>query len=215
MKTFKLLYVCLFILFSTALVAQKTGTTFAVLGGVNLQTFNGKNLIGTKLSNDMITGFHIGANAQIPIVPEFYFQPGLMFSTKGYKNTENNITNNLNISYIEVPLNFVYKGALGNGFIFIGLGPYIGYGVAGKSSPEPNVKFTNVVEVTDPITDVYVKPFDAGANILVGYEMASGLFLQLNSQLGLIGIYPENRLNPSDATVWKNTGFGLSLGYRF
>jgi hypothetical protein len=45
--------------------------------------------------------------------------------------------------------------------------------------------------------------------------MASGLFLQLNSQLGLIGIYPEHKLIASDETVWKNTGFGLSLGYRF
>ncbi len=222
MKTFKFLFACLFILVNSALVAQNTGTTFGVLAGVNLQTINGKNFLGTKLSNDMITGFHIGVNAQIPIVPEFYFQPGLMFSTKGFKNTENNITNTLNISYIELPLNFVYKGGLGNGFIYIGLGPYLGYGVSGKStyksesiSLEPNVTFANVVELTDPITDVYVKAFDAGANIFVGYEMANGIFLQLNTQLGLLEINPEDKRIVNDESSMKNTGFGLSIGYRF
>jgi hypothetical protein len=203
-------------------VAQKTGTTFAVLGGVNMQTINGKNIAGSKLSNDLIIGFHVGAHAQIPIVPEFYFQPGLLFSTKGFKNTENNTTSTLNLSYIEVPLNLVYKGALGNGFIFIGFGPYVGYGIMGKRKFEsqsitikPDVKFTNVVEVTDSPMDYYVKPLDAGANIFFGYEMSIGLFFQLNSQLGMLRINPEDKRIPNDESSMKNTGFGLSLGYRF
>jgi hypothetical protein len=39
----------------------------------------------------------------------------------------------------------------------------------------------------------------------------SGLSLKLNAQLGLVNILPEG---DSDNSV-KNTGFGLSVGYRF
>jgi hypothetical protein len=48
--------------------------------------------------------------------------------------------------------------------------------------------------------------------------MASGLFLQLNAQLGMLKINPEDNRNIKaygDQLSVKNTGFGLSLGYRF
>jgi hypothetical protein len=45
--------------------------------------------------------------------------------------------------------------------------------------------------------------------------MAGGLFLQLNAQLGMVDIKPDNYLFPDDSSTLKNTGYGLSLGYRF
>ena len=59
-------------------------TSFAVLGGVNFQNLNGVNSSGDKLENDLILGYHFGVNVQIPVAPEFYFQPGLQFSTNNY-----------------------------------------------------------------------------------------------------------------------------------
>jgi hypothetical protein len=35
-----------------------------------------------------------------------------------------------------------------------------------------------------------LRAFDAGANFIIGYELANMLSLQLNAQLGLIDIYP-------------------------
>jgi hypothetical protein len=55
---------------------------------------------------------------------------------------------------------------------------------------------------------------DAGANIFVGFETAGGLFLQLDTQFGMLNIYPEDE-NSNEQNTAKNTGFGLSLGYRF
>ena len=43
-------------------------------------------------------------------------------------------------------------------------------------------------------------------------------FFQLDAQLGMIKINPkDNRVEPiySDKSSVKNTGFGLSVGYRF
>jgi hypothetical protein len=210
------------LLMLSASLASAQSTAFGILGGVNAQNLNGKGFDGSKLSNDMIIGFHAGINAQIPIVPSFYFQPGLLFSTKGAKNTEGVVTTTNKLSYIELPLNLVYKGALGNGYVMVGFGPYVGYGIMGKSITEggsakleSDVVFTNAVESDDPLGTTYYKALDAGGNIFAGYEMASGIFLQLNTQFGMININPEDKRFPTGETAIKNTGFGLSLGYRF
>jgi hypothetical protein len=58
-----------------------------------------------------------------------------------------------------------------------------------------------------------LKRFDAGGNLLAGYEFANKLSFQLNAQLGLVNINPE--ISGSDKTKYRNTGFGVSLGYRF
>ncbi len=201
------------------------GTSFGILGGVNFQNFNGRDNNGNTLDNDLIIGYHAGVNIQIPLVPEFYVQPGLLFSVKGSENDFGLLTGTYRLSYIEIPLNLVYKGVLGNGYVTLGLGPYIGYGISGTSklesgsvTIETDVEFTNVVESGDPFTTIHFRPFDAGGNIFAGYEMAGGLFLQLNAQLGMLKINPEDRRSVvvySEELSVKNTGFGLSLGYRF
>lgn len=198
-------------------------TSFAVLGGVNMQNLNGKDASGDKLENEMIIGYHAGVNIQMPVAPEFYFQPGLQFSAKGAKNTDGLITNTYKLSYIEMPLNFVYKGQVGNGYFMLGFGPYVAYAIGGKviyeggsATVETDIEFKKEVESGDPLTTVYVKPFDAGANLFFGYELQAGLFLQLNTQLGLLNINPEdNRITGDNKSLVKNTGYGLSLGYRF
>ena len=221
-KLISIVVICIFSLAYATAQPQGSKTSFAVLGGVNFQNLTGKDYSGDKLENKMITGFHVGANVQIPLVPEFYFQPGILFSTKGGKHEENSITTTTSLSYIEVPLNFMYKGALGSGYVFLGLGPYIGYAVTGKvkyesgsESEKKDIEFQNVVELDDPLTVPYAKAFDVGGNIFFGYEMAVGVFAQLNAQLGLVKINPEYESLPDDESVVKNTGFGLSLGYRF
>lgn len=220
---FKITSIAIMLLFSaTFTFAQTTGPAFGLLGGVNFQNLNGKDIDGDQLDNDMIIGYHIGANVQIPIAPEFFFQPGLLFSTKGAKTTTGPVTSTYNLSYIELPLNLVYKGLLGTGYVMVGFGPYVGYGIMGKAkheggsiSYESDIEFTNSVDAGDPLTDTYFKPLDVGGNIFAGYEMAGGLFFQLNAQLGMLKINPEdNRFSENELSL-KNTGFGLSLGYRF
>jgi hypothetical protein len=205
----KLISIALVLALSAPLaIAQSTENgkmSFAILGGVNFQNLNGKLSNGDKIKNDMLLGFHAGVNVQIPLAPEFYFQPGLMFAIKGAKDTYTFLgatyTDETRINYIEMPLNLVYKGALGNGFVMIGFGPYLAYGISGKKVFQGN-------SITFESGTGY-NAFDAGGNIFAGYEMASGIFLQLDTQFGMINI------NPDGSTITKNTGFGLSLGYRF
>jgi hypothetical protein len=225
MKTKLFSLILILTLTGSVAFAQGTGvskTSFAVLGGVNLQNLNGKDMSGNKLENELLTGFHAGVNAQIPVAPEFYFQPGLMYSIKGAKSI-GVLNSTYKLSYVELPLNFVYKALVGNGYFMLGFGPYVAYGIGGKAiyeaggvSVENDIEFKKEVASGDPLTTVYVKPFDAGANLFFGYELPAGLFLQLNTQLGLLDIKPEdNRITGENNSTLKNTGYGLSLGYRF
>lgn len=225
MKT-KNYFIALILMLSTTLTfgqgAEQAKTSFGILGGVNFQTFNGKGFDGNKLENDMVVGFHAGVNVMVPVAPEFYFQPGLLFTTKGSKNEIGSLTHTYNVSVIELPLNLVYRGLLGNGHVLVGFGPYVGYSIMGKSkleggdiSVEGDIEFQNVVEVGDPLITSYLKPLDAGGNVFVGYEMAGGLFVQLNAQIGMLDINPEDKRFPADQSEIRNTGFGMSLGYRF
>lgn len=217
-----LISICLAIVFSTALVfsqnADNGKISFAVLGGVNLQNLNGKDVDGDKLENDLLTGYHAGVNVQIPIAPEFCFQPGLLFSGKGAKNFAGSPADKHKISYIELPLNVVFKPLLGKGHLLLGAGPYVAFGIAGKGTMGNNdveMEFQSTIEATDPDGVLYYKAFDAGANIFAGYELDGGIFLQLDTQLGMLKINPEDKRISDDKSSIKNTGFGLSIGYRF
>jgi len=196
---------------SFAIAQEKSKMSFGILGGVNFQNLNGKLSSGDKLENDMLLGFHGGVNVQVPIAPEFYFQPGLMFATKGAKDTYTilgaEFTDEIKINYIEMPLNLVYKASLGNGFFMLGFGPYVAYGISGKQVFEgKDITFERGVDYN---------ALDAGANIFAGFETAGGLFMQLDTQFGMMNINPDDENSSTDQATAKNTGFGLSLGYRF
>jgi hypothetical protein len=225
MKTRLFSLILLFTLSGSLLFAQGFGeskVSFAVLGGVNLQNLNGKDMTGDKLENDLQVGYHAGVNLQLPVAPEFYFQPGLMFNTKGAKSPGGLLTPTYKLSYIELPLNFVYKAAVGSGYFMLGFGPYVAYGIGGKAiyeggsaKVESDIEFKKEIDSNDPLATVYIKPFDAGANLFFGYELLSGLFMQLNTQLGLLDINPKDNRLPENESTLKNTGYGISLGYRF
>jgi len=200
--------------FSQSMVRTMDKTTFGIRAGVNFQNITGQDASGNDLNNDLMTGFHAGVNAEIPAGSGFYVQPGVLYSMKGAKYEGDT---KVKLSYIEVPVNFVYKPILGSGNMILGFGPYVGFGINGKidyaNGTDADIDFGSDFSATNPAT--YFKSFDAGGNLLAGYEFANKLSFQLNAQLGLVKINKENNAVSNDKTSWKNTGFGLSLGYRF
>ena len=193
------LIVAIITCFSIVSVAQSP-VSFGLRGGVNFQNLNGKNASGGNLDNKLKVGFNIGATADIPVAsPDYFVQTGLLFSTKGAKLEEGSITNKVNLSYLEIPITFLYKPTLGEGRLLLGVGPYLGFAVGGSA------------DVGDISFDDDFKRFDAGGNILFGYQFTDNISAQLHAQLGLVNI---GQNTPGDATI-KNTGFGVSLGYHF
>jgi hypothetical protein len=202
MKT-KILAVVMSTLFTTAIFAQSK-TTFGIRAGVNFQNLNGRDEDDDKLDNKLKTGFNAGVNAEIPVGIDFYLQPGVLFSTKGAKANEGDFK--VNLSYVEIPVNFIYKPELGEGRMLLGFGPYAAFAVGGKTkNPDTDIEFGDQPDEW--------KRFDAGANLLAGYEFSNKLSFQLNAGLGLLRL--NNRLDGDEKSSIKNTGFGVSLGYRF
>ena len=216
------------ILMAAAAQAQtvtESRTTYSIRAGANYQNLNGEKANGDKYENQMALKWHAGVEVDIPVGTDLYVRPGLIYTNKGAKYEETaggfKIEGKRNISYIDIPLSLVYKPQVGNGRVVLGFGPYAGIGISGKSEASVNdveiaqdTEFKNDVKSSDPATNVYYKRMDAGANIFAGYEFTENIFVQLNSQLGLMNIEPKRDGEKTDIKT-KNTGFGLSIGFRF
>lgn len=176
-------------------------------------------------NNSRLSGFHAGGIADISLAENFSLQPQLLFimkgtKQKGYKETIAGVDVNipgskLTLNYLELPVNFLYKHEVGAGKIFVGAGPYLGFGISGKSKVDDSdadgkVKFdgkkSEDIEAGDE--DMHLKRIDAGANVLAGYELKNGLLFSVNYSLGLTNIDP-------DGAKSKNNYFGISVGYLF
>jgi hypothetical protein len=224
MKSKMILAVALFLLVSSAAYSQDQRTSFGIRGGVNFQNINGKDFNDRDLDFNLVTRFHAGLSVDVPIAPDFYIQPGLFFTTKGAKSEGEFLglysAIEYNLSYLELPIHFLYKPTLGSGHLILGFGPYVGYGIGGKTkyslsdiSTERDIDYTKEYDgLYDPNK---FNPLDVGANIFFGYEFPAGIRIQINTQLGLVKINSKNNTLNNDNTSFKNTGFGLSVGYQF
>lgn len=201
----------------------------------------GGNLSGMLLKEDigytrvkLRPGFHIGGTADIPLSGKFYLQPALQFTTKGFKIDKygqdlSGLDYMQFTSYhLELPVNIVFKPKVGNGKMLLGVGPYIAYGIGGRwkagadrFSVTGKLKFKNDISIADSAniassrTVPYTKPFDLGANLLVGYEFNKHFYFHLNGQLGLINIDPTLNGVSDETSSMKTVQGGLSIGYKF
>lgn len=165
---------------------------------------------GLKISSDSRFSWKVGVIANAPINEQFSFMPQLNLLSKGSKFNFQDVKSETQLTYIELPLNFVYNS---NGF-FGGLGPVLSYGVGGKEkvtdgtdSYTQKVKFDGNADGSDDYS--HYKAFEFGGNIVAGYKLESGLFFKANYNFGLSNISPD-----PDATG-KNKYFGFGIGYFF
>lgn len=199
--------------------AEAQMTTFGIKVGPSFSSMALKE-DGKKSTSDMMVGLQGGVYANIPIAPQFYIQPSLMYEGKGGKESVEfeglKQEGKVRLHYVTLPVDFLFKPEMpsGSGAWIIGVGPYVGYGISGKiktsgdlDDDEDNASFDPFKK--DP--DALYKRFDAGANVQLGYEMASGLNIGLNANLGLINVFNHG---DSDNSV-RNTNFGVTLGYTF
>jgi hypothetical protein len=208
------------ILFTTlfASVHSFAQVTFGVKGSFNMYNMTVKDIDNKKVETKMIPAFDGGVFAELPIVDEFYFRPELLYAAKGAKSKDASPEVTSHLSYLVLPLEFLYKGDLSGGKIFLGIGPYLAMGIGGKvsyGSTDYDIKFKNDVSITDAdSTVVHYKPIDFGGIIIAGYEFGNGFSFAINASLGLSNIESKFDGKQLDSST-KNNGFGLTLGYRF
>ncbi|NJK95921.1 MAG: outer membrane beta-barrel protein, partial [Bacteroidales bacterium] len=156
-KRFLGLMVSLFFIMNTANAQMSVG----VKGAVTMFNMSLKNNNDNKISTQMIPNFNLGLYADFPLAPEFAIRPEVLFATKGYKS-EDLADAKTRLSYIEIPVTLLYKGALYGGNVLVGFGPYAAFGIGGKmtNGETVKVKFKNDISLQEATASPYFKPFD-------------------------------------------------------
>ncbi|UCJ06555.1 PorT family protein [Chitinophaga pendula] len=186
---------------------------FGIVAGPQFSSYTTKANGQSKETSKLLTSVRAGITVDLPLADEFYIGTGLLYSGKGGQDKAgSNISFKSRLSYLQLPINFLFKPEVGSGNLVLGVGPYIAYGLGGKH--EGN--FAGLVNVERKAFDdeagaAKLKRFDAGAGLVVGYELKGGLNFGLNADLGLVNAYD----NTDNGRRWKNTSFGVSVGYKF
>lgn len=198
--------VLMILLTSHPLSAQ---TKMGVTGGVTFANITAK-LEGVSVSPKTKIGFTAGIFADVPLSPNFSFQPALNFVQKGSISKDDTYSDKLGYSYLEIPLNAIYN----NSGFFIGAGPSISFGLSGKekfvdkedpsNSQDTKIKFGSSEEE--------VKRLEFGANVLSGYKTPGGFMFSVNYNLGLNNIQNGDAI---EAGTVRNKYFAIKIGYIF
>lgn len=186
-------------------------------------------------------GVKAGANVDFWIADRVSIQPGLFYSIKGAKFSDEPAVsnqmfasgeNNVTLHYAEIPLNIQYYfNDPGEGRFFVGLGGYAGIAFSGKniysggSFPTVNGDGSMIPGTTKtsgtkdykfgndaPSNDM--RRFDFGASGNIGYLTRMGLFARAQYQLGLSNMVPQgNRPQAYRDDKATNSNITISVGY--
>ena len=180
-----------------------------------------------------ITSFHVGVLGDFALSKIFYLQPGILFTGKGTKaqtgleSDANYYKATSNPYYVEIPANVVLKFPLGAGSkVFVGAGPYLAIGVAGKNKAEGrylgmDFDVEDEIEFSDddPTTVNFeegagfgiMRRFDYGLNGLAGLEFQK-LLLSVGYGHGLSKI--QSGADNSSDDMNKHRVWSFSLGVK-
>jgi len=152
----------------------------------------------SEISDHPVFSSNQGANApEANSKNSFRVLTGLMYVQKNSKDDFVKV----NAGYLEIPVYAIYYHQMvGDAALFGGLGPYIAYGIGGKT------KGDNFSEKTFD-KDFGFKPFDAGVSFTGGYQFPMGLSIRLAYDLGLADI-DRNEVDNA-----KNRSFSFNIGY--
>ncbi|MES2279000.1 MAG: porin family protein [Bacteroidota bacterium] len=218
----KKIFLVITILFTAhCLFAQNV--KFGIQGGMNMASIGPNAPQNGGAKSQAYATFQFGGVLDIAF-KDFTLQPGILLTGKGNHSTttENFVSNGApvpytmthltNVSYIEVPVNFLYTHAVKPGKFYAGAGPYIAHAVWGSFSQKSDLNtYYKNVKMTDITFGSGTDQFNAtdfGANVLAGLELNNGLTLGLNYGLGFSNI-------TNDGTSAKNRVFSVVVGYKF
>ena len=207
----KLLLVICLAFVSTAAFAQ---VNVGIKAGFSMTTFIGDENAQAK------PGFKLGVVSDIFVTDADFIQPSLMLSARGakYKSGVLGLTSNnmsVNSLYIELPVLVGAKIWLDNyRRISLGAGPYIAYGVGGKTVYDGRIIGIGVIDrSTSTFGDlVNMNRFDAGIAAAAAFE-SGNFFIGLEAQMGL------TKLSTSWAPLIDNNAKNMTatifVGFKF
>lgn len=193
-------------------LAGAQNLSFSVKGGLNLSNLSG-DISDTKVK----PGFNIGVGADYEFAPNLALQTGLFFSNKGAK-LEGDISiedielvngkATMNANFLQLPVHIAYKLDVMPGTrVVLHAGPYIAYGIGGKTKFEASSGSASISEKIDTFGSDGLKEFDAGLGLGVGAEFGP-ILLDLGWDMGLVN------LGNKDVDVKTQNAY-VTVGYKF
>ncbi|PUZ28315.1 hypothetical protein DCC81_02180 [Chitinophaga parva] len=183
--------------------------TFGVEAGPNFSSYTAKPDRGDKQTSKIRTSVRAGLTADLPLGNDCYIGTGLFYMGKGgVSKDDSNFKTKL--SYLQLPIDFMYKADVGEGKVILAAGPYLALGLGGTAEYSLAGRTISTKIFEDEAGDAKLKRFDMGVGIQVGYQFPMNLYLGLNTDLGLVNAYSN-----SDVGKWHNTSFAVSVGYKF
>jgi Outer membrane protein beta-barrel domain len=214
------------IIFSITMInITNAQVSYGVRSGVNYAKWQGEDL---QIIEDLIdktdgyvvskgrTGLHIGGYVHIPITNGLAFEPGLVYSKKGYslkgdfqipvlKYLGINARAQVQSHYIDIPL--VMKANVYKGLQVYG-GPQVSYLVRSTLNAKIGVLGITLFNRGVGITERFNK-VDLGLTGGIGYQFDNGLNLQAGYDYGL------SKLDKNDNYAAYNRVVKVSVGYTF
>jgi hypothetical protein len=214
----KLMIVVIAMTMTTGLVAQN----FGVRAGLNLakiqMDIEGENNDPIKIR----PGFHLGVTAEFPMAQRVSFETGLLLSQKGFSISDVEYVDydtykaegGTSLLYLDIPLTFKAWADLGGARLYGALGPYVGFGLSGRSKYELSYNEFSETQEEDinwgSGEEDQLKRLDYGLSMGAGIELGA---FQIGVSYGL-GLANILSLDQEDTSM-KNRVFGVSLRYGF
>ncbi|MBE8714565.1 porin family protein [Sphingobacterium hungaricum] len=196
-------------------IGANAQVSYGLKAGVNLGKFSGNYSDNQK----MITSFHVTGFADLPIANNFSIQPGVSLQGKGSSysaTTWGGVVETFNVDRnlmsVEIPVNAVYYIPAGNGNVFIGAGPYIGFNISGKQKMPDDLSDTEIkTDIKFSGDDKDMNLIDAGANFMAGYKFNNGLLINAGYGLGLTNLNPSDNSDNNYSSRTLNFGIGFQF----
>ncbi|NDV97176.1 PorT family protein [Dysgonomonas sp. 521] len=220
-----MLLLILIFLNGLSISAQDSPFRLGVKAGVNISNA----IIDNKDADPKLkVGYQVGVTVDYSLTRDWLIQSGLSFTTKGAKIDDflagkvdggdgRGETYTFNQLYIQLPVYAAYRINVSDNLgIVIGAGPYMAYGVGGKSKR----KLHDAI-FSDGSTELKFDTFgngDDASEQLNRFDF--GLGLNVSAEFGKIVVglgYEHGLLNIAaiDGFKYRNQNAGLTLGYRF
>ena len=181
--------------------------------GANLSNLEGDLQNEDRFENKI--GFHAGLTYNIPVVGEFFsVQPELLYSNKGFKNSDEDFTllgntyrreGNTNYNYLDLPILAKIKA----GPLYFEAGPQASYLLSVNNKTKVYMNDELQDSNTTQIDRDQMKKFEIGyaAGVGIGTPMGISVGVRYNSDFSKL-------LDNNEAQIYNDV-FMLTLGYTF
>ena len=185
-----------------------------VSGGIKVEA-NTSNFILSDMDNmksQLGPGVTVGGFGTIEFGQNFALRPEVLLHYKNSVMEEKTTKNETDFQYlgVEIPVYAVGQFAIGSGKGFVGVGPYVGFGIDARYKVDgtEDVKLYKEIGNTG---NSNLQRWDVGAGLLLGYEFSNKIQINASYKIGFIDALDLGKDNAS----MLNQNISLGLAYRF